>query len=105
VLTNNHVVEGATSIKVTDVGNGHTYKAVVVGYDIADDIAVLQLQHAAGLKTATLGNSPAVKVGDAVVGIGNAGGRGGRPSAVTGKVLAPGQSIAATDELPGAAST
>jgi S1-C subfamily serine protease len=101
VLTNNHVVEGATSIKVTDVGNGRTYKAVVVGYDTTDDIAVLQLQHASGLKTATLGNSSAVEVGDAVVGIGNAGGRGGRPSAVTGKVTALGQSVTASDEVSG----
>src|SRR6266849_4020981 len=44
VLTNNHVIEGATSIKVTDVGNGRTYTATVVGYDASDDVAVLQLQ-------------------------------------------------------------
>jgi S1-C subfamily serine protease len=101
VLTNNHVIEGAVSIKVTDVGNGRTYKAVVVGYDEKDDIAVLQLQHASGLKTAALGDSSAVKAGDKVVGIGNADGRGGRPSAVAGKVTALGQSITATDEAAG----
>jgi S1-C subfamily serine protease len=101
VLTNNHVIEGAASIKVTDVGNGRTYKAVVVGYDEKDDIAVLRLQHASGLKTVTPGNSSAARTGDRVVGIGNAGGRGGRPSAVTGKVTALGQSITATDEAAG----
>jgi S1-C subfamily serine protease len=101
VLTNNHVIEGATSIKVTDVGNGRTYRAVVVGYDRKDDIAVLQLQHAAGLKTVTLGSSSTVKTGDKVVGIGNAGGRGGRPSAAAGIVTALGQSITASDEVSG----
>src|SRR5580692_11380267 len=44
VLTNNHVIEGATSISVTDIGNGNTYSATVVGYDRNDDVAVLQLQ-------------------------------------------------------------
>jgi S1-C subfamily serine protease len=97
VLTNNHVIEGATSINVTDVGNGRSYRAVVVGYDQKTDIAVLQLQHASGLTTATLGTSAKVNVGDVVVGVGNAGGRGGTPSAVTGKVTALDQSITASD--------
>ena len=43
VLTNNHVIDGATSIKATDVGNGRTYTAKVVGYDKTHDVAVLQL--------------------------------------------------------------
>ena len=103
VLTNNHVIDGATSIKVTDVGNGRTYTATVVGYATQYDIAVLQLRHASGLVTATLGTSPSVKVGDKVVAIGNAGGKGGTPSAVTGKVTALGQSITATDESAGTA--
>jgi S1-C subfamily serine protease len=81
VLTNNHVIEGATSITVTDVGNGRTYTAVVVGYDTKNDIAVLQLQHASGLKTVTVDDSSAVKVGDTVVGIGNAGRQGHRAGA------------------------
>ena len=101
VLTNNHVVEGATSISVTDVGNGHTYAATVVGYDQTGDIAVLQLQGASGLTTATLGNSAAAAVGDNVVAIGNAGGQGGTPSAATGKVTALNQSITASDESAG----
>jgi S1-C subfamily serine protease len=101
VLTNNHVIEGATSITVTDVGNGRTYTAVVVGYDAKGDIAVLQLRHASGLKTVTVGDSSAAKVGDTVVGIGNAGGRGGRPAAAAGKVTALGQTIAASDQASG----
>ncbi len=49
VLTNNHVIEGATSTKVTDIGNGQTYTATIVGYDATQDVAVLQLQGASGL--------------------------------------------------------
>ena len=55
VLTNNHVIDGATSISVTDVGNQKTYTASVVGYDRTKDIAVLQLHNASGLQTASLG--------------------------------------------------
>jgi S1-C subfamily serine protease len=102
ILTNNHVVEGATSIKVTDIGNGKTYDASVVGYDRTQDIAVVQLQGASGLKTESLGDSTKVAVGDAVVGIGNAGGAGGTPSAAAGAVTALNQSITASDDSSGA---
>jgi S1-C subfamily serine protease len=101
VLTNNHVVEGATSIKVTDIGNGKVYSASVVGYDVTADIAVIKLQGASGLRTASLGNSSTVAVGQSVVAIGNAGGVGGTPSAAVGTVTALGQSIAASDEASG----
>jgi len=86
VLTNNHVVDGATSIRVTDVGNGRVYTATVVGYDRSSDVAVLKLKDAAGLKVASLGDSSMVRRGEAVVGIGNAGGIGGTPSAAGGSV-------------------
>jgi S1-C subfamily serine protease len=98
VLTNNHVVAGATGISVTDVGDGHTYTATVVGTDLTDDIAVLQLNGASGLKTIAVGNSAKVAVGDAVTAVGNAGGAGGTPSVATGTVSALGQSITASDE-------
>ena len=84
VLTNNHVIEGATSIKVTDIGNGKTYTATVVGYDASHDVAVLQLQGASGLTTASLGNSSSVQTGDSVTALGNAEGKGGTPSVATG---------------------
>jgi S1-C subfamily serine protease len=103
VLTNNHVVEGATSIEVTDIGNGKTYRAAVVGYDASADIAVIKLQGASGLKTASLANASTVAVGESVVAIGNAGGVGGTPSAATGTVTALGQSITASDETSGSA--
>ncbi|WP_433161883.1 S1C family serine protease [Kribbella sp. CA-247076] len=97
VLTNHHVIEGATSISVTNVGNGKTYTASVVGYDEDHDIAVLQLKDASGLQTAKIGDSDEVEVGDQVVGIGNAGGDGGTPSYAPGEVTALDQSITATD--------
>jgi S1-C subfamily serine protease len=98
VLTNNHVVEGATSITVTVVSTGRTYRAGVVGTDPIDDIAVLQLTGASGLRTAKLGDSSGVAVGDAVTGVGNAGGGGGTPTAAAGAVTALDQAITATDE-------
>jgi S1-C subfamily serine protease len=101
VLTNNHVISGATSIKVTDVGNGRTYTAKVVGYDASDDVAVLQLQGASGLTTASLGNSSTVQAGENVTALGNAGGKGGTPSVASGTVTALNQSITASDELSG----
>src|ERR1700758_5414432 len=101
VLTNNHVINGATSVKVTDIGNGQTYKATVVGYDESQDIAVLQLSGASGLTTAATGDSSTVQVGDKVVALGNAGGVGGTPSVAAGSVTALNQSITASDEGSG----
>jgi S1-C subfamily serine protease len=99
ILTNNHVIEGATSIKVTDIGNGQTYTATVVGYDASHDVAVIQLQGASGLTTASLGDSSSVQTGDRVTALGNAEGKGGTPSVATGTVTALNQSITASDGL------
>jgi S1-C subfamily serine protease len=103
VLTNNHVVEGATSISVTDIGNGKTYGATVVGYDRTDDVAVIQLTNASGLQTAKMGNSSNIPVGAGVVAIGNAGGTGGTPTATGGSVTALNTTITASDEITGTA--
>lgn len=102
ILTNNHVVAGATSIKVTSIGTGDTYKAHVVGYDRSEDIAVIQLDGASGLPTASIGDSGTVKVGDQILGLGNAGGKGGDPVPAPGTVTALDQSITASDESSGA---
>ena len=101
ILTNNHVIRGATSLKVTDVGNGKTYTATVVGYDASDDVAVIQLQNASGLTTASLGDSSSVQTGDTVTALGNAGGKGGTPSVASGSVTDLNQSITASDEGSG----
>jgi len=98
ILTNNHVIAGATSISVRDVATGKTYKATVVGYDVTSDIAVLQLKNASNLTTIKTNTSAPVK-GESIVGIGNAGGTGGTPSYAAGSVVAVDQSITAADQV------
>ncbi|WP_051023132.1 S1C family serine protease [Nocardia pneumoniae] len=83
VLTSHHVVKGADTVTVTDIGNGMAYDAVVLGYDSGADIALLDLP-AAALPTATIGSSARLRLREEVLAIGNAGGTGGPPSAVHG---------------------
>jgi S1-C subfamily serine protease len=97
VLTNNHVIDEATSVAATIVVSGKTYTAQVVGYDSTDDVALLQLQGASGLKTVSLGNSSKVKVGEDVLALGNAGGRGGLPATAQGTIQALNRTIQASD--------
>ena len=96
VLTNNHVVDGATTITVTVLSTGRSYRATVVGTSPANDIAVLRLSGASGLTTAPMGDSSIVAVGDAVTGVGNAGNDTGT-SASTGEVTALDQQVTASD--------
>lgn len=96
ILTNNHVVDGATSIKVEVISTGRTYTAKVVGTSPTNDVAVLQLENASGLQTVTTSDSSSVSVGDAVTGVGNAGNEAGT-SAAEGKVTATDQEITASD--------
>ena len=69
IVTNYHVVKGATSVKVT-LYNGDTYDATVIGGDSDYDVAVIKIE-AQGLPAVTLGNSTDVNVGDTVLAIGN----------------------------------
>jgi S1-C subfamily serine protease len=101
VLTNNHVIDGATSVSAQIVTSGKTYTAKIIGYDSTDDVALLQLVGASNLKTVTLSDSAKVKVGEAVLALGNAGGRGGLPSTAQGTVQALNQSIEASDSGAG----
>ncbi|MGN6753180.1 MAG: S1C family serine protease [Intrasporangium sp.] len=96
ILTNNHVIDGATSITAVDLTTGHRYTASVVGDSPTNDVAVLQLRNASGLQTAPLGDSNAVAVGQSVTGVGNAGNAPGT-SAASGTVTALGQAITASD--------
>jgi S1-C subfamily serine protease len=100
VLTNNHVIDGATSIKARDIGNGRTYTAKVVGYDNSHDVAVLQLVGASGLQTVSI-SSASPQTGQKVVALGNALGKGGTPAVATGKINGLGRSITASDEGSG----
>jgi S1-C subfamily serine protease len=101
VLTNNHVIDQATSVSATIVTSGKSYKATVIGYDSTDDVALLKLVGASNLKTITLSDSTKAKVGQAVLALGNAGGRGGLPSTAQGTIQALGQSIEASDSGAG----
>ncbi|RAG87538.1 serine protease [Streptacidiphilus pinicola] len=101
VLTNNHVISGATSLTAVDIGNGHSYSASVIGYDRSHDLALVQLHGASGLQTLDLASGTRVSVGEAVTALGNAGGRGGQPSRASGSVTALDQQITASDESTG----
>ncbi|MEU4496817.1 trypsin-like peptidase domain-containing protein [Streptomyces sp. NPDC023998] len=78
IVTNNHVVSGADSVKVR-LSDGKTYTAKVVGTDPDKDLALIKLEGARGLKAATLGDSGKLGVGDEVVAIGS-------PEGLTGTV-------------------
>jgi S1-C subfamily serine protease len=97
VLTNNHVVNGATSITVQISGRTGAYTASVIGVDPTADIALIQLNGVSGLPTATLADSSTLQAGETVVAIGNAGGVGGAPSVTQGTIVALDQSITASD--------
>jgi S1-C subfamily serine protease len=92
VVTNNHVIRGATHIRVLV-----RYTASVLGYSITGDIAVLQLQGASGIPTARLGSSAGLERGRAVIAVGNAGGTR-RLVSTRGSITALGQSITVRDE-------
>lgn len=100
VLTNNHVIRGATSITVIEPTSGRRYSAHVVGYSIAADVAVLKLMNASGLATVSLGTSSNLKRGAAVTAVGNAGGTG-RLASAPGTIRALGRAITVNDEAGG----
>jgi S1-C subfamily serine protease len=108
VLTNNHVIRGAESIRVQVPSTGRTYSATVAGYSVSKDIALLRLRNASGLQTVRTGNSSTVRVGDRVVAVGNGGGQG--LSTKSGRVTGLDQSITLSDDgtpftLPGLIET
>jgi S1-C subfamily serine protease len=98
VLTNNHVINGATRVTAQIDGQGPNYTARVVGTDKTDDVALLQLQGASGLKAASVGDSSKAAVGDAVVALGNQGGQGGTPTATSGAITNTNRTITAGDQ-------
>jgi S1-C subfamily serine protease len=102
ILTNNHVIRGATAIKIVVPATGRRYAAKVVGYSLADDVAVLQTVGASNLATVATARSSKVSVGDAVTAVGNAGGTGTLSSA-TGSVAGLHQSIVVGDDQGGTA--
>ena len=72
ILTNKHVVDGASAVTVI-LANGKTYKNVeVVGTDPLNDLAFLKISNVSSLPSVTLGDSKTIRVGQSVVAIGNA---------------------------------
>lgn len=104
VLTNNHVVAGSTSLHATVVHTNRTYTAEVLGVDPVDDVALIKLEGASGLKTVSVGDSSKVTLGTGVVAIGNAGGAGGSPTVTSGTITALNRTITASDSGSGANS-
>jgi putative serine protease PepD len=98
IVTNEHVIDGASSVSVK-FSDGSTAKATVVASDISSDIAVLKVDVASSkLRPLTLGDSSALTVGDGVVAIGNPYGLDG--SVTTGIVSALDREISAPDNTP-----
>src|SRR5207248_6808283 len=77
---------------------GASHEATVLGYDAADDVALLQISDVSGLKTVKTGDVSQVAVGDPVLALGNALGQGGTPAPASGTVMALDQTITATDD-------
>ena len=98
VLTNNHVIAGATKFKVVDVTTHRKYPATVVGYSVSRDIALLQLANARGLRTVKRGGAIPLHVGMRVVARGNAQGRGGPPKTARGQIIALHQQVVASGD-------
>jgi S1-C subfamily serine protease len=99
ILTNNHVIRGATAITVVVPATGRRYTARVVGYDIADDVAVLRAVGASHMATVTT-TTAKVAVGDGVVAIGNAGGTG-RLTSARGSVTKLDDAVRVADDQGG----
>src|SRR5207249_2624530 len=71
ILTNNHVVEDATKIKVNLTGDRHDYMAEVIGTDPSTDLALIRIKIDKKLPYLRLGDSEAMRVGDWVMAVGN----------------------------------
>ena len=95
IVTNNHVVSGATSLKVTTT-DGTEYDASVVGKDSQTDLAVIKVD-ANNLQAATLGDSDILQVGDPAIAIGNPLGELGG-TVTTGIISATDRQITIDDE-------
>ena len=104
VLTNHHVIEGATTVTVTVESTGQSYQAEVVGSDASHDVAVLKLEDASGLTPAPIDDDDDLAVGDQVTAVGNANG-GGELLAAGGTVTGLGETITAGSEATGEGET
>jgi S1-C subfamily serine protease len=97
VITNDHVISGASTIVATDLGNHHRYRAELIGADPVHDIAVLALLDAHHLTVARIGDSDSARVGTVVASIGNAEGQG-VPTIGVGRITGLHRRIASTTD-------
>ncbi|MBI4197813.1 MAG: trypsin-like peptidase domain-containing protein [Chloroflexi bacterium] len=95
ILTNNHVVDGASNIRVT-LSDTRQYPATIVGVDATTDLAVVRIKEK-GLPTLPFGDAARLRVGDWVVAIGNAAGLKGKPTVTLGIVSALDRSLQTGD--------
>ena len=95
IITNNHVIDGATKVQVS-LKDGRNYIGEVVGADEATDVAVIKVE-ANDLPAATLGDSEALKVGQFALAIGNALGLPGGPTVSLGVISAMGRPLPGAD--------
>ncbi|MGH8981937.1 MAG: S1C family serine protease [Acidimicrobiales bacterium] len=102
VLTDNHVIDGASDIRVTDLADGRTYHATALGYDVDADVAVLALSGATGLPSAPVADFAGAHVGAVVVALAAEPDRRPTHVAAGGRVVASGTSIVSRSQITGA---
>ena len=96
IVTNKHVIDGATTITVI-LDDGTTYEDVkLAAYDPLNDVAYLKIDNVSDLPAATLGNSKSISVGQQVIAIGNALGEY-QNTVTSGIISGTGRSLTATD--------
>ncbi|HVC70514.1 MAG TPA: trypsin-like peptidase domain-containing protein [Acidimicrobiales bacterium] len=107
VITNNHVIAGATAITVTLYGQTTALPTKLVGADPSSDVALLKIDNPpANLTPITFGNSRQLQVGDAVIAVGNALGlSAGTPTVTSGIVSATGRTVQAGDSTSAVTET
>jgi S1-C subfamily serine protease len=98
VLTNNHVIDDTVNIRAQIDGTGKVYTVKVIGYDLNDDIALVQLEGASNLPTVSIGDATKLSVGDPITVLGNALGKGGTPAVVGGTIAQLDTQITASDD-------
>jgi len=99
VMTNAHVVDGSSNVRVVIAGESQARAAKVVGADDSEDLALLKVDGVSGLRTAELGRSADVQVGEDVVAIGDALDLGGTPTVTRGIVSALNRSVSSLNGL------
>ncbi len=104
VVTNDHVVAGASSITVTLDGSTRALPAAVIGADSTHDLALLQVKGVSGLPVPTFGDSAKIVAGDDVVAVGFALGLSGGPTVTAGIISATGRQVS-TQTTSGASQT